>query len=61
MLVLTRRVGQSIRLELPDGRTVMIHVLEEQGRHDGRRLGIEAPQDVTIMRDELGVTLKERG
>jgi carbon storage regulator CsrA len=51
MLILTRKRGESIRLELPDGREVLVMVCRVQG--DAVRLGIEAPLDVGIARTEL--------
>lgn len=50
-LSLTRRRGEAITLTLPSGDTIRI-VLKEADRGQGR-LGICAPQDVKIMRDEL--------
>lgn len=54
MLVLTRGVNQKI--EIGD-RTVTVTVLEVKG---GRvRLGIEAPSDVSIRRQELTLEMPE--
>jgi carbon storage regulator CsrA len=52
MLVLTRRVGEGITVTLPDGRTmrVMVASVRENG---AIRVGIEAPEDCHIVRDEL--------
>lgn len=47
MLVLTRRVGQQLRI----ADTVVITVLATEGRRVS--LGIEAPLDVAIWREEL--------
>lgn len=47
MLVLGRKPGEKIKI----GENVVIHVLETR---DGRaRLGIEAPRDMKILREEL--------
>ncbi len=47
MLVLTRKVGQQIRI----GDDIVIKVLRQEG---GRiRLGISAPPEVAVRRDEL--------
>ena len=51
MLVLTRKPGESIRLELPDGREVLVMVCRVSG--ESIRLGIDAPLDVGIARSEL--------
>ena len=47
MLVLTRRLGEMIRV----GETVTVRVLEVKGNQV--RLGIEAPGDVRIYREEV--------
>ncbi len=47
MLVLSRKVGERIVI----GETVVLTVLEANGRRI--RLGIEAPPDVSIWREEL--------
>ena len=47
MLVLSRKVGEKIRI----GRNIWITVVRCQ---DGRvRLGIEAPQQIPVVRDEI--------
>lgn len=49
-LVLTRRETETVVLELPDGRDVLVTV------HRGAvytKLGITAPKDVVIRREEL--------
>jgi carbon storage regulator len=48
MLVLTRRVGEKIII----GGNITVTVLDG-GRGDGVRIGIEAPQDVSIHRSEV--------
>jgi carbon storage regulator len=47
MLILTRKVGELIRI----GDTVTVRVLEVRGSQV--RLGIEAPSDVRIFREEV--------
>lgn len=47
MLVLTRKVGEKIIID--DG--IVVEVLEVQGNRV--RIGIQAPQGVTILRQEL--------
>lgn len=47
MLVLTRKLNERIVI----GETIRITVVGIRGNHV--RLGIEAPSDVTILRDEL--------
>lgn len=47
MLVLTRKVGQQIRI----GEGIVVTVVRIQG--DKVRIGIEAPADVSIHREEV--------
>jgi carbon storage regulator len=47
MLVLTRRVGEVIHI----GDDIQVSVLGVQGKQV--RLGIEAPKEVKVLRDEL--------
>ncbi len=53
MLVLTRRAGESVMI----GDDVVITVLEVRG--DVIRLGIEAPRDVQVHREEVYRELQE--
>lgn len=53
MLVLTRRAGESVMI----GDDVVITVLEARG--DVIRLGIQAPRDVQVHREEVYRELKE--
>jgi carbon storage regulator len=52
MLVLSRRANQSIIV----GTNITITVLEIRG--DQVRLGIEAPRDVTVHRDEVAAEIR---
>ncbi len=54
MLVLSRREGERIRL----GDSIMVTVVRVVG--DRVRLGIEAPPDVLVLRDELEPRPDER-
>jgi carbon storage regulator len=47
MLVLTRKIGERIRI----GDTITVRVLEVRGSQV--RLGVEAPADVRIFREEI--------
>jgi carbon storage regulator len=51
MLILTRRPGESLILELPGGEQITVTVLEVKGNQV--RIGTDAPGDVTIVREEL--------
>lgn len=52
MLVLERKKGESIVLDLGDGKKITVKVCEIQGYYK-TRIGIEAPRDIEIMREEL--------
>src|SRR5262245_5424828 len=50
-LVLTRREMERIFLDLPDGRSIVITVIEiDRGKV---RLGIDAPEEIVISREEV--------
>jgi len=51
MLVLTRRVGESILIKLPTGEQITVTVLEVKGNQI--RIGTDAPDDISIVREEL--------
>ena len=51
MLVLTRRVGESILIELPSGELIEVTMLDVKGSQV--RIGTNAPDDITIIREEL--------
>ena len=53
MLVLTRKVGESIQI----GENVRLTVLETQGKNV--KLGIIAPRDVAVHREEIYEKIKE--
>jgi carbon storage regulator CsrA len=53
MLVISRRKGEQVTFVLPDGREVSIVVTEFDGARHKVRLGIAAPPDVPIFREEL--------
>lgn len=54
MLVLTRRVNESIVI----GKDIIVTVLEVQ--RDSIRLGIKAPHDVEINREEIFLLLSDK-
>ena len=47
MLVLTRKLGESIRI----GDTITVKIVDLDGRHV--KLGIEAPRNVSVNREEI--------
>ena len=55
MLILTRKVGEMIRI----GDAVVIRVLEVRGSQV--RLGVDAPADVRIFREEVYRAAQEKG
>lgn len=58
MLILSRKAGESILLHLRDGRTVDVKVVEIPTKQRVR-LGIAAPSDVVVVRNELEQDGKE--
>jgi carbon storage regulator len=53
MLVLTRRVGETIRI----GNDVVVTALNVKGNHI--RIGVNAPKDVTVHREEIFERIKQ--
>ena len=47
MLVLTRKLGEKIKI----GDTITVSIVELDGHHV--KLGIEAPRDITVHREEV--------
>lgn len=61
MLVLSRKVGESLQIHMSDGRVVNVKVTDVDvrfARATRVRIGIDAPEDVVILRQE--VPLKEQ-
>jgi carbon storage regulator len=55
MLVLTRRMGETIRI----GPHIVVTVLGVNGSHV--RIGVEAPRDVEVHREEVFERIKHEG
>lgn len=51
MLVLSRKPGQRITMDLGDGRSIVITLVEMRG--ESVRMGFSAPADVKIWRNEI--------
>jgi carbon storage regulator len=51
MLILTRRVGESLIIETPAGEHIEVAVLGVKGNQV--RIGTDAPDHIQIMREEL--------
>jgi sRNA-binding carbon storage regulator CsrA len=55
-LVISRAIGQRLRLTCPDGTVIWVGVIAEKQAGRGyyrKKLHIEAPQSVEIVREEL--------
>jgi len=53
MLLLSRREHEEVVIVMPDGRHVVIEVMDISSYRQQVRLGINAPQDVRIWRREI--------
>jgi len=51
MLILTRRPGENLVIETPDGQRIEVTVLGIKGKQV--RIGTDAPDDIAIVREEL--------
>lgn len=51
MLILTRRISESIVITTPTGVQVTVWILGIKGNQ--ARVGIEAPKDITVDREEI--------
>jgi carbon storage regulator len=51
MLTLTRRVGETLIIELPDGQEIRVTVTGLNGSQV--RLGTEAPREILVSREEI--------
>ena len=51
MLILTRRPGESLIIKLPAGEKIAVTVLGIKGNQV--RIGTDAPENITILREEL--------
>ena len=51
MLILTRRPGETLIIETPDGERIEVTVLEVKGNQI--RIGTNAPDDIAIVLEEL--------
>ena len=51
MLILSRHIDESLTIETPSGDLIEIHLIDAiRGK---AKIGIDAPQDYLILRDEL--------
>lgn len=59
MLILTRRVGETFMADIGEGDLVEVTVLGVKGNQV--RLGIEAPKDVPVHREEIWQKIQGEG
>ncbi len=59
MLILTRRPGETLIIALPNGEHIEVTVLGTKGNQV--RIGTEAPEDISIVRQELLEGLQSNG
>ncbi len=57
MLILTRRPGETIIIELPTGQQIQVVVLGVKGNQV--RIGTEAPKEVAVHREEIAQRIRE--
>lgn len=53
MLILSRRENQALILELPDGEEIVIMVDQING--SSVKIGIKAPYEIKVLREELTI------
>jgi len=51
MLILTRRPGEKLIINLPTGERVAVNVLEVKGNQV--RIGTDAPDEIAVVREKL--------
>lgn len=59
MLIVTRREGETLVIELPTGEKIAVTVLEVKGNQV--KIGMNAPDDMAIVREELLERLPAEG
>ena len=53
MLVLTRKIGESITITTDTGQVIQIHLLQQPPKSRQIKMGIEAPKSMHVLRTEL--------
>jgi carbon storage regulator len=54
MLILTRRIGETIRITVPPcAQSTEIEIMAVEIKHSQVRIGVRAPRDVAIDREEI--------
>jgi len=59
MLVLSRKVGETVIITAPDGTQIVLMLIEVRG--DKCRIGIAAPTTYTIYREEVQQRISSNG
>ena len=59
MLVLSRKVGETVIITAPDGTSLVVMLIEVRG--DKCRIGIAAPTTYTIHREEIQSRISSNG
>jgi len=59
MLVLSRKVGETIVITAPDGTQIVLMLVEVRG--DKVRIGIAAPRTYTVYREEIQQRISSNG
>ena len=59
MLVISRREGESITIQTPEG-PVTVTIIGIRS-NNGIRIGVEAPEEVSIYREEIYSEIQEHG
>lgn len=61
MLILTRGVGQSIKIEIAPGVVITVRIMKVNSHWKNIAIGIDAPEDIPVHREEIYERiLKER-
>ena len=53
MLILTRRLGDSVLLKYPGGEITVTYLSQQGPKGTEVRMGFDAPEDVNIVRSEI--------
>jgi carbon storage regulator len=53
MLILTRRLGDSVLLKYPGGEIIVTYLSQQGPKGTEIRMGFDAPEDVNIVRSEI--------
>ena len=59
MLVLSRKVGETVIITAPDGTSLVVMLVEVRG--DKVRIGIEAPKSYAVNREEIQARISANG